>query len=277
VLDHFSNQNVMQKKNGPHLALTLTGLLLLILSTFLSCSPTRQNTLDKLQGHWHTDGSYKMSLDITSTDVEMNKYSFTETPDWFPLFDSATHNITLPIPCGNATLPLVAKFSFRDNRLIYNKTIVKRCGFPSMKFVRSDLKACRWYHTFEGHNINVKLSAFPTRTSSVVDLDSLRNTSWVSHVNIGIPKRAEMFGSRPKIQVHDVFIEPHGIKQFVRHEKSNAGSGPLIVCLNVDNAVPDIFLKEVISLIPKDSVAAIYRLVTLQSEERKYSYQKIQP
>lgn len=268
----------MRKKNGLRLGLTLTGQLLWIISTFLSCSPTKQKkALDRLQGHWHMDIPYSMTLDITDAGVEMNKYSFTETPDWFPLFDSGTHNVLLPIPCGNATLPVVGKFSFRDDMLIYNKKIVKLCcGYRSMKFARGDPKTCQWDHTLEGHNLNVKLSAFPMRTSSVVDLDSLRNTSWVSHVNVGIPERTDMFGSRPKIQVHDVFIEPPGLKQFIRSEKARAGDQPLVLCLNVDNAVSDIFLEEVMSSVSKDSVAAIYRLVILQSEERKYGYQKIQ-
>ena len=275
VLECYANWS---KKMSYSRTLILTGLSLLMISTFLSCSPTRQKTLDKLQGHWHMDSPYKMTLDINRSNVEMNKYSLFETPEQFPLFDSATHDIVLPIPCGcgGGKFAYVNKFSFRSDMLIYNKRIAEKCyAFTPMKFIRGDLKTCKWKHTIQSNDVNVKLTAFPIRTSSVVDLDSLRSTSLVSYINIGIPERVEMFGFHPKIQVNGAYVEPRGILQFIRSEKSRAEMTPLVLCLNVDNAVPDILLEEVISLIPQDSVAAIYRLVTLQGQEKKYGYQKI--
>lgn len=264
-----------QRKRGLHLVLALTALLP-IASTFLSCRQQKQSTLDKLQGHWHMDSPYRMTLDINNSSVEMNKYSLVETPRRFPLFDSVTNDILLPIPCGNTTLPSAIKFSFRADTLIYDDEIVERCSaYGPMKFVRGAIEMCRWKHTFQGRSINVKLVAFPIRTSSVVDLDSLRRTSLVSYINIGIPERVDMFGLRPKIQVSDVFVEPPGIKQFILSEKWRADGKPLVLCLNVDNAVSELLLEEVISSIPKDSVAAIYRLVTLPTEEDKYGYQKM--
>ena len=263
-----------QKKRRLHLALAF----LLIVSTFLSCSQIKQNTFDTLQGHWHMDSPYRMTLDISNSVVEVNKYSLFETPERFQLFDSATNDILLPIPCGcgGATLSAVEKFSFRSDTLIYDDEIVERCyAFRPMKFVRGDLETCQWKHTIQGNSINVKLSAFPICTSSLVDLDSLRRTSIVSYINIGIPERVDMFGLRPKIQVNDVFVEPTGIKQFIDSEKSRGRNRPLVLCLNIDNAVTRTFLEEVLASIPKDSVEAFYRLVTVQPKKKIYGYQKM--
>jgi hypothetical protein len=269
-----------QKKCNHSRTLALTSLVLVIVSTFSSCSLTRQKTLDKLQGHWHMDSPYQMTLDINHTSVEVNKYSLFETPEQFSLFDSAAHDIVLPVPCGcgGGKFPYVNKFSFRSDMLIYNNKIVKNCyAYSPMRFVRGDLKTCKQKHTIQGNDINVKLSAFPIRSSYVVDLDSLRRTSLVSYISIGLPTNVDMFGSSPKIQVNDVYIEPRDIQLFISSEKARYPNEPHVFCLNVDNAVSDILLEEVISVIRQNSVAAIYRLVTLPPEEKKYGYQKIWP
>lgn len=270
--------SLLSDKPSLHRSLTLTGLLLLIVSTFLSCSQTRQNTFDRLQGHWHMDSPYRMTLDISSSTVEVNKYSLFETPEKFQLFDSATNDIMLPIPCGcgGATLSVVDKFSFRSDTLIFDDKIVESCyAYTPMKFVRGNLEVCQSKHTIQGNDINVKLSKFPICTSSLVNLDSLRKTSLVSYINIGIPERTDMFGLQPKIQVNGVFVEPTGIKQFIDFEKGRGGNLPLVLCLNVDNDVSPTFLEEVLAAIPNDSVAAFYRLVTVQSEKKIYGYQKM--
>jgi hypothetical protein len=281
VLGNLSDQNVMQidqKKQSRHRAMTLIGLSLLIVSTLLSCRRTKQNTFDMLQGHWHMDSPYRMTLDISGSTVEVNKHSLFETPEQFQLFDSATNDIMLPIPCGcgGMTLPRVDKFSFRSDTLIYDDEIVALCyAYTPMKFVRGNLEACQWKHTIQGNSINVKLSAFPICTSSPVNLDSLRRTSLVSYINIGVPEHIEMFGRRPKIQVNDVFVEPTEIQQFIDSEKNRGGNLPLVLCLNVDNDVSRTFLETVLAAIPNDSVAAFYRLVTVQPEKKIYGYQKM--
>lgn len=51
-------------------------------------------------------------------------------------------------------------------------------------------------------------------------LKKLVKKSLISYMYIGAPKKAEQFGSEPKIQVNDVFIEAKNIVQWVNSEKS---------------------------------------------------------
>lgn len=50
-------------------------------------------------------------------------------------------------------------------------------------------------------------------------LTKLEKKSLVSYVYIGQPKQIAIFGSEPKIQVNDVFIETKDIVRFVNQEK----------------------------------------------------------
>jgi hypothetical protein len=51
------------------------------------------------------------------------------------------------------------------------------------------------------------------------ELSKLEKKSLVSYIYIGEPKKSETFGTEPKIQVNDVFIEPKDIVRFVNQEK----------------------------------------------------------
>ncbi len=50
-------------------------------------------------------------------------------------------------------------------------------------------------------------------------LTKLEKKSLVSYIYVGKPKQISMFGSEPKIQVNDVFIETKDIVRFVNQEK----------------------------------------------------------
>jgi biopolymer transport protein ExbD len=51
-------------------------------------------------------------------------------------------------------------------------------------------------------------------------LQTLAKKSLISYLYIGKPKKVDQFGSEPKIQANDVFIEPKGVIQWVNQEKS---------------------------------------------------------
>ena len=50
-------------------------------------------------------------------------------------------------------------------------------------------------------------------------LTKIEKKSLVSHIFIGEPKNTGLFGSEPKIQTNDVFVEPSEIIQFVNHRE----------------------------------------------------------
>ena len=52
-----------------------------------------------------------------------------------------------------------------------------------------------------------------------VQLQKIERKSLVSYIYIGEPKKTELFGKEPKIQVNDVFVEPRDIVRFVNQEK----------------------------------------------------------
>ena len=51
-------------------------------------------------------------------------------------------------------------------------------------------------------------------------LRTLAKKSLISYLYIGAPKKKEQFGTEPKIQANDVFIEPKGVIQWVNSEKA---------------------------------------------------------
>jgi len=52
-----------------------------------------------------------------------------------------------------------------------------------------------------------------------VQLQKIERKSLVSYIYIGEPRKSTTFGTEPKIQVNDVFIEPKDIVRFVNQEK----------------------------------------------------------
>jgi len=50
-------------------------------------------------------------------------------------------------------------------------------------------------------------------------LSKMEKKSLVSHIYIGKPKKTNLYGSEPKIQVNDVLIEPKDVVMWVQKEK----------------------------------------------------------
>ena len=64
-------------------------------------------------------------------------------------------------------------------------------------------------------NINVE-----QRMPQATQLRTLAKKSLISYLYIGTPKKADQFGTEPKMQANDVFIEPKGVIQWVNSEKA---------------------------------------------------------
>lgn len=68
-------------------------------------------------------------------------------------------------------------------------------------------------------------------------LSKLERKSLVSYIYIGEPKQTDLFGTEPKIQVNDVFIDVSGIVKFVNQEKdklSEAERDQITMSMKVD-------------------------------------------
>ena len=82
-------------------------------------------------------------------------------------------------------------------------------------------------------NINVE-----QRMPQATQLKKLVKKSLVAYLYIGSPKKAEEFGTEPKIQANDVFIETKGIIQWVNSEKAKQeefNRDAITISLKVDN------------------------------------------
>lgn len=64
--------------------------------------------------------------------------------------------------------------------------------------------------------INVK-----QRIPDATQLRKLQRKSLVSYLYIGEPKKTSQWGSEPRIQANDVFIEPKDVVMWVNQEKDN--------------------------------------------------------
>lgn len=75
------------------------------------------------------------------------------------------------------------------------------------------------------------------RIPQATQLRKLQRKSLVTNLYIGEPKKSEQFGSEPKIQAEDVFIEPNDIILWVNREKDKLPENEreqLTVALKVD-------------------------------------------
>jgi biopolymer transport protein ExbD len=82
-------------------------------------------------------------------------------------------------------------------------------------------------------NINVE-----QRMPQATQLKKLAKKSLVAYLYIGAPKKIDEFGTEPKIQANDVFIEPKGIIQWINLEKAKQDEvdrDAMTVSLKVDN------------------------------------------
>jgi len=68
-------------------------------------------------------------------------------------------------------------------------------------------------------------------------LTKIEKKSLVSQIYIGEPRNTGLFGSEPKIQTNDVFVEPEEIVQFVNQEKDKLDENQrdkITMSMNVD-------------------------------------------
>jgi len=75
------------------------------------------------------------------------------------------------------------------------------------------------------------------RIPKATQLRKLERKNLVSYIYIGKPKDAKKFGSEPKIQANDQFIDADGIIQFVTQEKdklSEAERDQITISMKVD-------------------------------------------
>ncbi len=71
-------------------------------------------------------------------------------------------------------------------------------------------------------------------------LTKIEKKSLVSHIFIGEPKNTGLYGSEPKVQTNDVFVEPSDIVQFVNQEKDKLDENQrdkITMAMNVDQEV----------------------------------------
>lgn len=70
----------------------------------------------------------------------------------------------------------------------------------------------------------------------VTQLQKLEQKNTVCFIYVGKPRKSEIFGSEPRVQVNDAFISPNEIPQFIQLEKTKLGSKAtqLKVVLKVD-------------------------------------------
>jgi len=71
-------------------------------------------------------------------------------------------------------------------------------------------------------------------------LSKIQKKSLVSHIYIGEPKNIGLFGSEPRVQTNDVFMEPDELTQFVNTEKdklTEAERDAITMALNIDEEV----------------------------------------
>jgi biopolymer transport protein ExbD len=71
-------------------------------------------------------------------------------------------------------------------------------------------------------------------------LSKIEKKSLVSHIYIGEPRNTGLFGSEPKIQTNDVFIETNEIIQFVNQEKDKLSENErdrIRMAMNIDEDV----------------------------------------
>lgn len=68
-------------------------------------------------------------------------------------------------------------------------------------------------------------------------LQKIQRKSLVSHIYVGKPKRTEVYGSEPRVQVNDVLIDPKDIPNFVEEERfklAEAERDQMTMSLKVD-------------------------------------------
>jgi biopolymer transport protein ExbD len=112
-------------------------------------------------------------------------------------------------------------------------------------------------------SINVK-QVLPEATQ----LKKLARKSLVAYLYIGEPKKTDLWGKEPKIQVNDVFIEPKDIIQWVNAEKSKLNEferDQLTVSMKIDGEVK----RGIIADVETELRRANARLILYSTQQRR--------
>lgn len=248
-----------------------------MVSIAVGCSSSKESTLKRLQGHWHSVGyPFLISMEIEDSLVSLFRYSLQIEERRLQLFDSIG-SILLPVPCGcgGAILPVMSEFYFSGDTLVYdNDEILDECyAFKPMKFIKSNPAVCQWSHYVFQNVLTVRL---PTSKSGIIEVDSIKKNSLTGFISIGPPKDPE-FGVEPKIQVQDVFISIKDIPIFIsvtKQRNSIKSKQMLSVVLALDSTVRKPFLDSVLNAIPKSDSIKLFRLVKAKDSD-KLGYERI--
>lgn len=112
-------------------------------------------------------------------------------------------------------------------------------------------------------SINVKQN-LPEATQ----LKKLARKSLVAYMYIGEPKKIDLWGKEPKIQVNDVFIEPKDVIQWVNTEKAKLNEferDQLTVSMKVDSDVK----RGIIADVETELRKANARLLLYSTQQRR--------
>ncbi len=112
-------------------------------------------------------------------------------------------------------------------------------------------------------SINVKQN-LPEATQ----LKKLARKSLVAYMYIGEPKKTDLWGKEPKIQVNDVFIEPKDVIQWVNSEKAKLNEferDQLTVSMKVDSDVK----RGIIADVETELRKANARLLLYSTQQRR--------
>lgn len=107
------------------------------------------------------------------------------------------------------------------------------------------------------------------RIPEATQLRKLQRKSLVTNLHIGEPKKTDLFGSEPKIQAGDVFIEPKDIIKWVNGEKDKLPENErdqLTVSLKVDNEAKRGIIADVETELRKANARKLL-YTTLQARE----------
>lgn len=109
------------------------------------------------------------------------------------------------------------------------------------------------------------------RIPQASQLRKLQRKSLVTNLYIGEPKKVEQWGTEPKIQAEDVFIEPKDIILWVNREKDKLAENErdqLTVALKVDNETKRGIIADVETELRKANARKLL-YTTLQKDENK--------
>lgn len=109
------------------------------------------------------------------------------------------------------------------------------------------------------------------RIPQATQLRKLQRKSLVTNLYIGEPKKSDQFGTEPKIQAEDVFIEPNDIILWVNREKDKLPENEreqLTVAMKVDSEAKRGIIADVETQLRKANARKILYSTLQKSDKR---------